>query len=88
MAKNNNLSLHEVKFGLALGILIALGMLFVSTTAAAGWGTSWVPLIGEWYVGYNLSFSGVFLGVIYGFLDGFIGGWLLALIYNKLLSPK
>ncbi|PIN90986.1 hypothetical protein COU61_02475 [Candidatus Pacearchaeota archaeon CG10_big_fil_rev_8_21_14_0_10_35_13] len=88
MAKvyNNFLRLNSSKFGLALGILAGVCMLFTSLLAAAGVGTVWIPLIQSFYVGYGLSFGGVLLGVLYAFLDGFIGGWILAVLYNKLLS--
>jgi hypothetical protein len=83
------LKIHEMKFGLAIGLFGAVSMIFVSLlTSANPDSIIWVQLISVFYKGYNLSFLGIVLGTIYGFIDGFVIGWIVAVLYNNLLDHK
>lgn len=77
--------LHPVNLGLALGISLAIFILFLGVTANAfDWGSEIVEVIGTFYLGYSTSIGGSILGAIWGFIDGFIGGFAIAYIYNTL----
>lgn len=78
--------LNASKFGLALGIVCALGALILGLCATyAGYGTEIVALIGSVYIGYDLNLLGSIVGGIWAFFDGLIGGFVFAWLYNKLL---
>lgn len=38
--------------------------------------------LGQFYMGYSISFLGSIVGFIYGFVNGYIGGVIIARIYN------
>ncbi|PIZ70738.1 hypothetical protein COY07_06190 [Candidatus Peregrinibacteria bacterium CG_4_10_14_0_2_um_filter_43_11] len=76
--------LNSTAFGLAFGLLWALGVAFLSITAMYfGYGTEWVDLMGTVYLGAAGTWQGVLLGTVWAFADGFIGGYLLAWLYNR-----
>lgn len=83
MAKTKHLSLNVLAFGLMLGTLTAICMLFLGVGA---WQFELWPqttrLVSEWYIGFQPSGVGVLVGILYGFIDGFVGGTLLAWLYN------
>lgn len=81
--------------GLALGLLFGL-VIFIATNwiVIMGHITSsdnsevghHLKLLGEFFIGYRVSFFGSFVGFIYGFVLGTIGGSLIAWIYNKFVD--
>ncbi len=71
--------------GLALGLITAAGLLFMSLMSAyVGWGNELVSLVAGVYIGYGEGLGRGLVGVVWGFADGFVGGWVLAWLYNKL----
>lgn len=79
-------NLHKIKFGLALGILCAFAMVFLSLWVMNfGTGQEIIDMTAQFYVGYSTTYLGMVLGAVYGFIDGFVGGYVFAWIYNKLL---
>lgn len=80
--KINKISIK--KLGLAIGLTWALGMFLTSLSSwLFDYGTSWVELINDVYIGYAGSLIGSITGALYGFIDGFILGILIAWIYNN-----
>jgi hypothetical protein len=47
-----------------------------------------LSLLGQYFIGYSVTFQGSFIGFAYGLLAGALSGALTALIYNKLVSFK
>lgn len=47
-----------------------------------------LSLLGQYFIGYRVTFQGSFIGFAYGFLVGSLSGALTAWIYNKLVSFK
>ena len=88
MAKEKNLTLSVWGFGIALGIVWAIMMLFAGWVSIWGWGTMFVNTMSSVYVGYIPSFGGGIVGAIWGFVDGFTGGVLLAFFYNLIVMKK
>jgi len=42
-----------------------------------------LALLGEYFIGYTVSFFGSLVGFAYAFVVGSLTGWLTALIYNR-----
>lgn len=75
--------LNPKKFGLALGILSGACMLLVAwVSAATGFWTNIIALVGDVYWGYAATPLGGIFGLIYGFIDGLIAGYIFAALYN------
>ena len=75
-------------FGVALGIVWAIMLLFAGWASIYGWGTMFVSTMSSVYIGYEPSFGGGIVGGIWGFVDGFIGGVLLAFFYNLIACKR
>lgn len=45
-------------------------------------------LLGQYFIGYSVTFLGSLIGFAYGFVIGFVGGYLLCTIYNWLVEHK
>jgi hypothetical protein len=43
-------------------------------------------LLGQFFIGYRVTFAGSFVGFAYGFFIGFVIGYFVALIYNRFLD--
>ena len=70
--------------GIFWGLAVFLGTVWLLITGSAGTTAS---LLGKFYIGYSLSFTGAIIGLIWGFVDGLICGFIFAWLYNLLL-PK
>ncbi len=74
-----------VVFGIVLGLMI-----FVATNWLVFKGGPVVgphlALLGQFFIGYRVTFLGSLIGLAYGFLCGFVGGWILAWIYNRVVG--
>ena len=84
--------------GILLGsvIFLATNWLILKGGEAVG---PHLSLLGQFFVGYQVSFVGSLIGLGYGFATGFIAGYLAATLYNwfgvrreskreKLRSPR
>jgi hypothetical protein len=43
-------------------------------------------LLGQFFIGYEVSFSGSLIGAIYGLMAGFVIGWLIAFLRNFVVA--
>jgi hypothetical protein len=81
--------LSGVLTGVVAGILAGL-VIFVATNWLVLKGGPVVgphlALLGQFFVGYRVTFGGSFIGFAYGFVCGFVGGWLVATVYNRVLD--
>jgi hypothetical protein len=77
--------LNPIKLGISGGILWGFCM-FICTILAiyTGYSAKFLDLMTDIYLGYSISWPGVFIGLAYGFIDGFLGLFLLGWLYNKL----
>jgi hypothetical protein len=74
--------------GAAVGIVLGAG-LFLATAIAilrGPAGTNVLALIGQYLLGYEVSWAGAGIGLIGAGLGGFLFGWLLAHAINGLIS--
>lgn len=69
--------------GLSIGLLSAIWVALLGFAAMYfNVGHEWVKLAGTIYVGYAVTFKGIFIGALWAFIDGFICGALIAFFYN------
>jgi len=45
-----------------------------------------LALLGQYFIGYTVTWPGAFVGLLYGFFYGFLFGWTLAYLRNTVLS--
>ena len=70
---------------LATNWLILKALIFSEPTVPVG---PHLALLGQYFIGYNVSFPGSIVGFGYAFAIGFIGGYLTSIIYNRLVERK
>ena len=47
-----------------------------------------LALLGQFFLGYTVSFWGSLIGLLYGFVTGFILGYAVAFLYNFFLKLR
>jgi hypothetical protein len=45
-------------------------------------------LLGQYFIGYRVTFFGSLIGFGYGFVVGFLGGYFISTLYNWLVNRK
>jgi hypothetical protein len=80
--------LHKRAFGTAVGL--ATGVLIFAATAVyiirdphPGFA---LALLGHYFYGYTVSWSGAVIGFAWGFGTGFVAGWFIAFCRNLVLA--
>ncbi len=71
--------------GLVTGIVFGLGLFLATNWLVLKGGKSvgrHLSLLGQFFIGYRVSFLGSFIGFFYGFICGFIIGYSIAWMYN------
>jgi hypothetical protein len=87
--------LDATVFGLILGLIIGL-IIFIATNWLIIAGGHVVPggeviigphleLLGQFFIGYKVTFFGSIIGFVYGFATGSIFGTLISWVYNKII---
>lgn len=74
-----------ISIGLLFGFAVFLATNFLLFKGGDIVGPN-LALLGQFFVGYEVSFSGSLIGLVYGLISGFILGWLIATIRNLVLS--
>ena len=71
--------------GLSTGLFFGFG-LFIATNFLLLKGGEVVgphlSLLGQFFIGYQVSFVGSLIGFLYGFVTGFVVGYMFAYLYN------
>ena len=82
-----NAALHGVVTGLLLGLLMfaATNWLVLKGGPVVG---PHMALLGQFFIGYRVTFVGSVIGFAYGFALGFVVGFSIAWIYNWMLGLK
>ena len=80
-----NATIHGIVFGLLLGTLIFLATIWLVIKGGPVVGPN-LSLLGEFFIGYRVTYLGSFIGFGYGFLVGFAGGYFIARVYNWILD--
>jgi hypothetical protein len=77
--------------GIVTGLVVGLGI-FVATNWLVLKGGNVVgphlSLLGQFFIGYTVSFLGSLIGFSYGFLSGFAVGSLVAILYNWIVGAR
>ena len=83
------LTLSGHVLGFVLGILFSL-VIFTATNWLVIKGGSVVgphlSLLGQYFIGYSVTFVGSLVGVLYAFVFGYISGLIIAWIYNQIVG--
>jgi len=77
--------LDKLAFATAVGTVIGLAIFLATIFLIIKGGDSIGPnlkLLGQYFIGYTVSFKGAFIGFGYSFFWGFIFGWLFAYMRN------
>jgi hypothetical protein len=85
------LRLNAMINGVVAGVLLGLGMFLATNWLIIKGGPVVGPhlaLLGRFFVGYRVTFSGSLIGLAYGFIVGFVVGYSVSWIYNRLLDLK
>ena len=90
------LRLNSKLLGLILGLLLGCGVFLATNWLVLKGGPidesgnpvvgPHLVLLGQYFIGYRVSFFGSLIGAAYGFALGFVSGAVVAWIYNKLLN--
>lgn len=67
---------------LATVILLMKAQLGIHHESGAPIGPTLIKL-GQFYMGYSMTYLGAIVGFIYGFINGYLGGLILAWVYNR-----
>jgi hypothetical protein len=85
------LRLNANILGIVLGIILGLGI-FVATNFLILKGGAVVgphlALLGNFFLGYRVTFLGSIIGFGYGLLTGYVAGFIIATIYNQVVKFK
>ena len=68
-----------------LGLFIMTVWLLIKDGPGAG---PHLQLLGQYFPGYSVTWGGSLVGLVYGVLTGGIVGWVVAKIYNLVVSVR
>jgi hypothetical protein len=82
-----NATIHGIVFGLVVGLIIFLSTLWLVIKGGVVVGPN-LSLLGQFFIGYDVSLLGSFIGFGYGFLTGFLIGYFIATLYNWIVDLR
>jgi hypothetical protein len=71
--------------GIVSGLIVGFGLFIATNWLILKGGEPIGPhlaLLGQFFIGYEVTFTGSLIGFAYGFVSGFLGGYTVAKIYN------
>lgn len=74
-----------ISIGLLFGVIIFLATNFLLYKGGDVIGPN-LELLGQFFIGYEVSISGSLIGMIYGLIAGFVIGWLIAFFRNFVVT--
>ena len=82
-----NAKIHGLVTGLVagLGLFIATNWLVLKGGKEVG---KHLSLLGQFFIGYRVTFLGSLVGFAYAFVCGLIVGYSIAWIYNRIVDSK
>ena len=81
--------LDRTALGIALGSIFGLVIFCATVVLLLKGGNTVGPnlsLLGQYFIGYTVTWGGSFVGLVYGFALGFILGWLAGFLRNLVLD--
>lgn len=85
------LRLNAIIQGVALGVLLGLAIFIATNWLILKGGPPVGPhlsLLGQFFIGYRVTFLGSLVGFGYGFVCGFLAGSFLATVYNLIVARR
>jgi hypothetical protein len=85
------LRLNAVVQGIVLGFLAGLVVFLATNWLVIKGGRVVGPhlsLLGQYFVGYRVTFLGSLIGFAYAFVLGFLAGYFIARVYNALVDGR
>ena len=77
--------------GIVTGVVVGVGIFIATNWLILKGGDPVGPhlaLLGQYFVGYRVTFIGSFIGLGCGFVTGFVSGYAVARIYNWLVDIR
>ena len=71
--------------GLSAGLMLLLATLWLTIKGGDVVGPN-LALLGQYFIGYTVTYKGAFIGMVYGFVWFFLFGWLFAYFRNAALA--
>ena len=88
---NTLLKLNARAWGIAIGLLLGLGIFLATALLVVKGGPTVGPhlgLIGQYLPGYRVTWGGAFIGFIYLFVIGYAIGRIIGWVYNSLARAE
>jgi hypothetical protein len=88
---NTLLKLNARAWGIAIGLLLGLGLFAATVVLLIKGGTTVGPhlaLIGAYLPGYSVTWGGAVIGFVYLFVIGYAIGRLIGGVYNALVRTE
>jgi hypothetical protein len=85
------LRLNATVQGVVTGIVAGLGVFIATNWLVLKGGDVVGPhlgLLGQFFIGYEVSFVGSLIGFAYAFVTGFVIGYFIARIYNCIVDVR
>lgn len=88
------LRLNGQVIGVVFGIICALGIFVATNWLVLKGGDVVGPhlgLLGQFFIGYSVTFVGSLIGALYGFVIGYVSGLIIGYVYNAVVyirTPK
>ena len=85
------LHLNAVVQGISVGLFVGLGLFVITIWLVIKGGETVGPhlaLLGQYFIGYSVTWGGAFIGLAYGFALGYCIGFAYARIYNWVVDKK
>jgi hypothetical protein len=82
-----NAPINGLVYGLVAGVIIFLATNWLVIKGGPVVGPN-LSLLGEFFIGYRVTFVGSLVGFFYGFITGFIFGYAVAAIYNWIVGIR
>lgn len=76
-----NAKIHGLVTGMVFGVALFVATNWLVLKGGKSVGRH-LSLLGQFFIGYRVSFLGSFIGFIYAFVCGFILGYSIAWLYN------
>ncbi len=82
-----NAKIHGIVTGLVagLGLFVATNWLVLKGGKLVG---LHLALLGQFFIGYSVTFLGSLIGFAYAFVCGFIAGYSVAWMYNRIADRR
>jgi hypothetical protein len=82
-----NATVNGIVFGVIFGLVIFVATIWLVIKGGPVVGPN-LSLLGQFFIGYDVSFIGSLIGFIYGFITGFIVGYFFAIVYNLIVDLR